>query len=879
MPRDFDAARNRVTAVFLVAGLVFIGLWRWQVTPRLPEAGVDPTGSLALAIFIFLSVLVLRWLIARDTREARVENRRLESWLDATWSSLPDPVLVVDLEADEVVARNDAAKEKLSGSLTPEELGRDVLAEAAGERVPSEGVDLDLELPARDGRRLAAEIRWLPLGSEGGGTGRRALVRVRDRSLIERLERERRVQEQRLRSLVASVSDVIFFLDGSGNIRYESPAAGRVLGYWPGELTGKRLLELVHPEDRSELESLMRRVERRRGTAGEIEFRIRHRQEEWRLVEGEVKEPRSWSDLEGLVVTMRDVTSRREAERALRTSKEKYSKIFRLSPLAIFISTLHDGRILEANEGFENLLGHPRGRAVGTTESSLGIWDDGQDRERIVRRVRTTGAAQQMEVRLRTASGQEKYALLFAERIVLDGRLCVLVVAHDITQRKAAERKLEQLALFDSLTGLPNRNLFTDRLRHALDRAERHDTSVAVIFLDLDRFKIVNDTLGHAAGDHLLAGAAQRILECFRREDTVARIGGDEFAALLEGASCAEEAVSAAERLIQALKPPFKVLGTEAHIGASIGIAISSDEINRPQDLLRYGDVAMYRAKEREGSSLHVFDPHADFEETERLHHENRLREAIENGRLRLFYQPIFNLHDREIVGAEALVRWADERRGLVSPEDFIPLAEETGLITPLGEWVLDRACRDTSRWKEKHLNGAEFSVSVNLSACQFRDPALLDRSTAILRDWRIAPSELQLEITETVVLEGRARIEELSDLGLRVAIDDFGTGYSSLNYLKELRVHSLKIDRSFVSGIGNDSDDEAICRTVLMLAREMGLTVIAEGIENEEQLEYLRNLGCGLGQGFYFARPLPAGEFEELLAVGAGSLSASPVR
>lgn len=862
----------RIAGAVSVALLVFViclVIWEHALQPALSHRWpASPSLVLTSAYVILASLLALG--AARPVwGPFQRERKRLQSWLDATWNTTDDGVVVADLGDGRILEVN----ETLVGWLGSEprrirELGipsvpvfRDQV-EAAGE---GEVVrELTLATPDGGGRHLEVYARSL----SGPEEAEICLLHLCDVTGDREAEELLQAQSRRFSALISGIEDIILVVDDAGEITYASPSCSHKIEYWSEQLLGRPVMELIHPGDRDPLRNRIAAVRGNPGQVESIEVRVGSRSGDYRRFAGKIREPRGWSKLDGRVLGLSDVSEERALEEELEAARDKHSRIFHLSPLAIFISDIESGEILEANEGFAKLFAFDRERVLGASPAELGIWSQ-RDRDQIVRRIRSTGSAHQVELQLSTRTGNQKEVLVFAERIVMDGRLCLLTVAHDITARKAAERKLEQLALFDSLTGLPNRNLFNDRLEHALERADRRDGDIAVLFLDLDRFKVVNDTLGHAAGDQLLSAAAQRILDCFRKEDTVARLGGDEFAALLEGAGCKEEVEAASERLVQALKPPFEVHGTKAPITASIGIAISSEEIRHSEDLLRYGDIAMYRAKEREGTTAHVFDAESDSEEAVRLHQENELREAIEEEKLRLHYQPIFSMASGEVVGAEALVRWKDEERGLVGPSEFIPLAEETGLIVPLGKWVLDQACRDASGWKQNREAAADLTISVNLSACQFREPGLLEESVELLRNWELSPTDVQLEVTETVVLEGRMKIAQLSDLGLRVAIDDFGTGYSSLDYLKKLSIHSLKVDRSFVSGIGHDANDEAIVRTILMLADEMDLTVIAEGIETEEQLAFLRDLGCEMGQGFFCSEPVPRQRFEELLEAG----------
>ncbi|HUZ19013.1 MAG TPA: EAL domain-containing protein [Acidimicrobiales bacterium] len=437
-----------------------------------------------------------------------------------------------------------------------------------------------------------------------------------------------------------------------------------------------------------------------------------------------------------------------------------------------------------------------------------------------------------------------------------------------VVERQRAEEQLTYHALHDELTGLPNRVLFFDRLTVALGRARRH-APVAVLFLDLDRFKLVNDSLGHDAGDQLLVQVAARLSSALRESDTIARFGGDEFVVLCEDVVSADEVVGVAERLSQSLAAPIALADGEVFITTSIGIAFSEGPDQTPQALLRDADAALYRAKELGRGGYELFNEQMRARAVERLATVNALHRAIERDELLLYYQPIVELVSGSIVGMEALVRWQHHERGLVPPTEFIPLAEESGLIVELGRWVLREACAQARRWSEA-LPGSTLTMSVNLSARELQHPMVVEEVADALASARVDPRRLVLEITESVLMnDTRAtldRLQQLRDLGVRLAIDDFGTGYSSLASLRRLPVDVLKIDKSFIDGLGVDRDESAITRTVVRLAQALGLETVAEGVERAEVAAELLTLGCHLAQGYHFSRPLPAAELDQLL-------------
>jgi diguanylate cyclase (GGDEF)-like protein len=438
-----------------------------------------------------------------------------------------------------------------------------------------------------------------------------------------------------------------------------------------------------------------------------------------------------------------------------------------------------------------------------------------------------------------------------------------------VKKLESAGRELEEsrehfrhAAFHDALTGLPNRSLFTDHLRVALRRAHQHEQYLfGVLFLDLDRFKNINDSLGHPCGDELLKLVARRLEACIRQTDMVARFGGDEFAILLDALQDAADVVRVAEKVQQAISAPFKLVSHEAITTASIGVALSTSGYTEAEDIIRDADTAMYRAKDRGKARCEIFDTAMHTRAVTLLRLESDLRRALEKDELCVYYQPIVSLASGELHGFEALVRWQHPDRGLISPDDFIPLAEETGLILPLGLRVLRDACNQLRKWQQYSLSNHDLIMSVNLSGKQLMQPDLIERIEEALQESQINPWHLKLEITETVVMENpelaAVTLAKLRSLGVRLSIDDFGTGYSSLSYLNRFPVDTLKIDRSFVTSMNAADENLQIVKTIVTLAGNLGMQVVAEGVETEEQLAQLRSLKCQYGQGYYFSKPL----------------------
>jgi len=553
--------------------------------------------------------------------------------------------------------------------------------------------------------------------------------------------------------------------------------------------------------------------------------------------------------------SIRYAVERARVSRALRESEERYHRLVELSPDAILVHA--DGEVVFVNGAGVRLLRAETGEQIVGRHIKQFVRHDRQDG--VGRRIcGADGDAAFLEETLVRSDGTEVCVEAAAVPFVYKDRPAMQVVARDISRRKQMEEKLLHDAFHDALTGLPNRALFMDHLRLAVERAKRPKKKYlfAVLFLDLDRFKVINDSLGHTMGDQVLVAMAARIQKCLRHLDTVARFGGDEFAVLLDGVEDVNDTIRVAQRLQRELTTPINVGGHEVFTSVSIGIALSDTGYERPEDVVRDADTAMYRAKAAGKSRYEIFDTAMHSRAVALLRLETDLRRAVEREEFVVYYQPIVSLSDDSIQGFEALVRWRHPERGLVAPSEFIPVAEETGLIIPLGRWVLSESCRQMHRLQASSV--APLSLSVNLSGRQFMQPDLVGQVKQILTETGFDPHRLHLEITESSVIENTETVTEmllqLRALGIRLSMDDFGTGYSSLSYLHRFPIHTLKIDRSFVSG--GDGENE-IVRTIIMLARNMGMDIVAEGVETKEQLAYLKSLKCEYGQGFLFSRPL----------------------
>lgn len=570
-----------------------------------------------------------------------------------------------------------------------------------------------------------------------------------------------------------------------------------------------------------------------------------------------------------------------DAARVARQNAEQdFQEFLELLPVGTAITDSR-GRLVWCNQKGLEFFGLEAEEAKGldwTSSDALVLQPDGNPMEPadrpLVQALATGQSVRDVVLGLeRSSDGNWVWASVSAEpRVDSKGAIReVILTFEDVTQKRTAETELAIQTFRDRLTSLPNRTLFMERLAQAILRTERRKLATAVLFIDLDRFKVVNDSLGHDSGDHLLMQMAKRLRGCLRPEDTVARLGGDEFVILFEDLVSANDGLRVAERISESMKVPFPLNGQEIFTTCSMGLALCSVADTIPSELVRDAEVAMYRAKAKGEGSIEIFDPSMNAQALARFQMESELRRAIERKEFILFYQPLISLGTGLIEGWEALVRWKHPERGMVPPLEFIPLAEETGLIVPIGKWVLQEAMRQASAWHDRFPSAPPRLMNVNISGRQFQQKELITTVTEALEASNFLASCLKLEITESVMMKDpQASLEAMKvfrGLEIHLVIDDFGTGYSSLSYLKRFPVDTLKVDKSFVDGLGKDPESTAIVGAIISLAKSLGMRVTAEGIETEAQLSRLRLLNCDQGQGYFFSRPLPAAQAEELLA------------
>ena len=673
-------------------------------------------------------------------------------------------------------------------------------------------------------------------------------------------------------AVIDTAAALIVVLDREGRIVQFNRTCERVTGYSMQDVRTRRMWDfLVLDDERQEIIDLFRAL-----TSGHYPATY---ESHWIARDGTLHLI-EWSNtalvddqqhVEFVIATGILVTEKKKAEEALRQSEVKYRALFEQSRDAIFMTDVN-GAILETNRAMRALLGFTHtdfnGREIET------LYADSSDRLLFRQEWSAKGSVHDFEVRLRRKDGQSIWCLIAVnERRLPNGVLIGYQgILHDITDRKRAEERLIHNAYHDVLTNLPNRMLFTDRLDRALARWHRDRVNLfGVLYIDLDRFKVINDSLGHAAGDELLVRIARLIGECVRGEDTLARLGGDEFAILLNRIESVTDAVLVAERIHSSLERAVDVMGQSVFTSCSVGIALPITGEEKPTDLLRNADIAMYRSK-AEGPARHaIYAPDMHSAAVNVMELDTDLRMALQHNQFRLHYQPIYSMETSRVSGFEALIRWMHPKRGLLQPSEFLARAEETGLIVPIGRWVLREVCRQFHAWTRLCESGKQPFISLNISSKQFAQADFVSEIAGSLHEFDVPGPSLMLELTETSLMQNpeacAATVRRLRDLGVCFSIDDFGTGYSSLSYLHRLPINGLKIDRSFISRLGNGNGGELVA-TIVALAQNLGLDAVAEGVENELQFANLRALRPKYVQGYYLSHPLEPEQAAALLTV-----------
>ncbi len=812
--------------------------------------------------------------ITTDQVKAEKQLRLSESKFSTIFHSSPDAVLILR-NSDSTIVDFNTGFTRLLGYTREEAVGhREPDLKIWGnpldrERVQAEleahyeCLDYETELVAKNGEVLQTEIsvRFFEIDGE-------LCVLCIGRDITKRRLAEAALKESEekfARIFTGSPDGIVIISLADSRILDINDAFVASSGFSYEEIVGHRVTDLPVFDDIEQLQRSTELVVKEGSLQNfELTFRTKNGEQIPALVSATVVE------LEGersLVCIAKDNRVQRETEAKLRVSEERFRGAFENAPIGMLLTDT-DGYIFQANNFAVKALAYPEAEMVGSHISRLVPSPERQSlKETFDRLLYRSGNVFRSERRMLCKDSMEIWTNFHVvlQRSETGSPLYFIVQLADISEMKRNREQMERMAFYDTLTDLANRRLFGDRLEQAIAHAQRTGTFAALLYLDLDQFKRVNDTLGHEAGDELLREVARRLSHCVRAEDTVARPGGDEFTILLYDISSPGDAGAVAEKILARLRAPITISGHHLVVTTSIGITIIPSDSVQPNILTKNADLAMYRAKERGRNNYQYFAEEMNTKAQSRLRTENELRKALESNEFELFYQPKVRLADQRITGVEALIRWQHPERGLLSPDKFISVAEETGVIVGIGAWVIQQACiaaRDLTA-----QTGAPIQVAVNISTRQFRDPNLVNTVRRCVRESGIDPAQLEVEITETMLMDDAEAaaftVERLHELGIKLAIDDFGTGYSSLNYLKRFPIDTVKIDRSFVMDIPSNTDDMAITAAVISMAHRLSLVVVAEGVETIEQLKFLSDHDCEYGQGYYFSKPLPFAEIQ----------------
>jgi len=696
-------------------------------------------------------------------------------------------------------------------------------------------------------------------------------------STIEKLMISQRTSMENLgryQSVVDQVSEGIVMLEGSSKlIREANPAFAALLGYDPERLPGLPLYDLTTQSPLELDTDFSGLLDTGARTIGER----RYLRSDGSLVDVEVSASRIiYGGRDVLAVVLRDITARKKAEAALRESEQRYQLATQGANDGLWDWDLTTNEVYFSSR-WKSMLGYSDEQINGSPDSWFTLVhpeDLEQLRTQLDAHLKGGTEHFQSEHRMLHSAGSYRWMLSRGMAVWGEDHQPTRIAGSqtDITERKQVENQFRHDAFHDALTGLPNRALFLDRLGQAVERSKRRpDFLFALLFLDFDRFKVINDSLGHTTGDQLLIAGARRLEGCLRTMDTIARLGGDEFVILLEYIESPRDAIHVAERIQETLRPAFHIEGHDIFISASTGIVLSTIGYDRAEDVLRDADIAMYRSKALGRSRYELFNTSLRSMAVARLEMETQMRRSLEQSEFSLYYQPIISLKDNRIVGFETLLRWLHPTLGAIPPQEFVPIAEETGLIVPIGNWVMREACRQMREWQIKYPHLGPLMINVNMSGKQFTQPDLPEEIQAILTATGLDISSLRFEITESVMLEALESttnlLNRLKNMGAQLEIDDFGTGYSSLSYLQQLPINAIKIDRSFICKMNVDGSNYGIVQAIIAMVHNLGLQVIAEGVESAEQLNQLKALGCDCAQGYLFHRPMSSSNLEVLLS------------
>lgn len=832
----------------------------WQISPWM-----SPDGAIA-GLIMFTSVSTSRVLAEKLSRQYR---REIQILLDTT-GAIPwrldlatNKFTYIGPQVEDLLGYPSESFTTLDSWISHIHPDDRELAKAYCLDMTSQGLNHEFEY-----RVLSAtgENVWLrdvvTVISDDKGTPTAMTGLFIDISQQKKAEEELRNREEQYRSVIETSGDGFWFTDSRGFLLHTNDVYARLSGYSKEELVGMHISELEAMEKPEETAAHIAKIIE----TGSDLFETCHRRKNGEVWDVEISTSFSPSSGGRFFAFTRDITERKQTQRELRLIAE----VFRNTSEGIVI-TDPQGVIIDVNPAYCDITGYSRDEMIGAKPNK--IKSDRHDRafytrmwESLIDEGYWVG-----EIWDRRKNGEvfPKWLSINAVHDEEGGLTHYVGTFSDISVLKGIEKELEYMAYYDPLTSLPNRILFKDRLENEINNCQRQGHRCAVLFLDLDRFKLINDTLGHSTGDELLVEVANRIRGSVRSNDTIARMGGDEFTLLLTQLRSTDSAAMVAQNIIKILSQPIRLHGDELRISASIGIAIYPDDGENFTTLTRHADAAMYEAKDKGRGQYHFYSEYMDKTAHEHLMLERDLHHALEENQFFMVFQPQIDATTGQTVQCEALIRWEHPQHGLIPPDRFIPIAEETGLILPIGDWVIREVCRNLRQWQTTHSDIPK--VAINLSARQFSQDDLVDRIMSILDEYQITVDAIEFEITESVAMENAEstmlRLQALHSRGFTIAIDDFGTGYSSLSYLKRFPVHKLKLDRSFVKDIQEDPNDAAISSAVIGMANRLGLEVVAEGVETIGQQDFLLEQGCRIMQGYYYSRPLGSKDFLSFIA------------
>ncbi|KEO81002.1 PAS domain S-box protein [Tumebacillus flagellatus] len=812
--------------------------------------------------------------VGRDTTERHAMIQDLLE-KEALYSSIMEgsPIAISLNQAGNVVVLNDATLEMLGVKPGENLLGRsivefmhpDFIAKMqANAHVKGRREYAEEWIYRMDGRLMPVHAVVSPVTYKGKPAMH---IFIKSRTEIKQVEEELSRSEAKYQMIAENTSDLISLIDTGGIVHYASPSHEALLGYPVDQLIGQKGASIIAPEDvRTSIESFHRCVQERRPVV--MEFRCVTKNGDLAIFEGKCS---PIYDDEGnisrIMVVSRDITERKRQERELEENEQRYKSLFEYNLNAV-ISLDLQGKIISINRAAEELSGFTMEEVIGKPLLRFVPKRTVHRSWLSIEKVKGGDTPHYGEFKWLNKRGEELTVEVALMPIHVNGEMTgVYCTLKNVTEQKRAEALISHMAYYDALTELPNRTLFRDHLRTALkQRAE--DEIVAILFLDLDHFKHVNDTMGHSVGDMLLKMMAGRLQDSLPDAMSYSRNSGDEFVVLLTGVKDREQVEEAARKVVDAIHAPFALGGQLLYLTGSIGIVLAPEHGEDPETMLQHADIAMYDAKDKGKNNYRFFDYILTERMAKRVELERSMRTALENDEFALYYQPLVDAQSGRVVGAEALIRWFRPGHGMVSPAEFIPIAEETGLIVDIGDWVIRTACQHQQAWRNNGF--APIHLSVNLSTRQFQEPNFLDRVRRVVEETGVDLNGIGFEITESLIMQdvdyAIKMLNELRSMGSIISIDDFGTGYSSLAYLKKFPIDKLKVDRTFVRDITTRAEDAAITKTIITLAKSLHLKVVAEGVETEEQIEKLRELQCDEFQGFYFSKPVPVQDFTMML-------------